>query len=284
MRFKLTLKPFKDRQQLLFNYQYPLQAWIYKLLHEADSEYAAFLHQKGYEVPGRNKSFKHFTFSSLIIPKIEKTKPGDSFMLLRCEEIALIVSFYVDQAAEDFIIGLFQSQRLSLYNRDYQADFVVERVETMPVEIPEGNLPTVSLRTLSPMVIAEKVENMDQYLAPDDDKFAMLLAHNVVDKYLSVQDNRGLIMDAEVAQRLVKFRLLPGQHIKQRGMLVKEGKESKQTKVIGFHNFTFELTAPRQILEVALASGIGKYSSTLGCGCCEVVTPFHINIQTSKHL
>lgn len=271
MRFRLVLRPVKDQQQLLWNYQYPLQAWIYKLLDRADSEYASFLHEKGYEVPDKSKSFKHFTFSSLIIPKIDKPKPGDSFMVLRSEEISLIVSFFVDQAAESFIIGLFQSQKLSLYNKDYQADFVVERVETIAVNIPEENVPTVRLLTISPMVIAEKVMGRDQYLHPEDEKFSGILSQNVLDKFLSVQQNGGLAMDSAAAQQLVKFRLLPEQNIRQRGMLVKEGKEGKQTKVIGFHNFEFELTAPRQILEVAIASGIGKYSSTLGCGCCEVI-------------
>lgn len=271
MRFKLVLKPIRDRQQLLFNYQYPLQAWIYKLLDRADSKYAAFLHEKGYDVPDSGKSFKHFTFSSLIIPKIDKPKPGDSCMVLRSKEILLIVSFYMDQAAEHFIIGLFQNQKLSLYNKEYQAEFIVERVEAVPVSIPEIPVPTIHLRTLSPMIIAEKTDNLDQYLRPEDEKFPRFIAQNMIDKYLSVQAHGGMAMDADTAQKLVKFRLLPDQKIRQRGMLVKEGKEGKQTKVIGYHNFEFELTAPRQILEVALASGIGKYSSTLGCGCCEML-------------
>jgi CRISPR-associated endoribonuclease Cas6 len=271
MRFKLILKPVKDRQQLLFNYQYPLQAWIYRLMDQADEAYAAFLHAKGYAVAESSKSFKHFTFSSLLIPKIEKPRPGDTFMVLRSAEIGLLVSFYIDQAAESFIIGLFQNQQLSLYNRDYRADFIVERVETIPLNIPESTFSTLRLRTLSPMVIAEKVDNKDQYLHPDDERFSRLLAQNVVDKYLSVQNTSGLGMDALAAQQLVKFKLVSAHKIKQRGMLVKEGKQDRQTKVIGFHNFEFELSAPKCILEVALASGIGKYSSTLGCGCCEVV-------------
>jgi hypothetical protein len=39
MRFKLTLTPVRDGQQLLFNYQYAIQAWIYQLLHGADSDF-----------------------------------------------------------------------------------------------------------------------------------------------------------------------------------------------------------------------------------------------------
>lgn len=271
MRLKLTLKPIKDGQPLLFNYSFPLASWIYKLLSRADAAYATFLHESGYTVPNGNKSFKHFTFSTLAIPKMDRPKPGDTFMVLRSEEISLIVSFYMDQAAESFIIGLFQNQNLSLYNREFQADFVVERVETLPVELPDDAFSTIRLKTLSPMVIAEKVNNMDQYLAPDHEKFGQFLAQNLLDKYLSVRETSGLAIDASAAAQLIKFRLLPDQQVKQRGMLVKEGKEDKQTKVIGYHNFTFDLQAPREILEVAVLSGIGKYGSTLGCGCCEVV-------------
>lgn len=65
MRFKLTLAPVRDRQRLLFNYQYPLQAWIYGRLANADAEYAGFLHERGYQVPESRKAFKHFTFSAL---------------------------------------------------------------------------------------------------------------------------------------------------------------------------------------------------------------------------
>ncbi len=271
MRFRLTLTPVRDRQQLLFNYQYPLQAWIYRLLNDANEEYASFLHEKGYQVPASNKHFKHFTFSSLIIPKIDRPKSGDKAMTLRSQEIGLVISFYIEKAAEDFIIGLFQNQQLSLYNREFRADFRVERVESIAVNVPSGHINALRLRTLSPMVIAEKVANMDQYLVPDDAKFGAFLAQNIVDKYLSVQNGTGLQMDAPTALRLLKYRLFPDQNIKQRKMLIKEGKDNKQTKVVGYHNFEFELSGPSQILEVALHSGIGKYSSTLGCGCVEVV-------------
>ena len=138
MRFKLYLKPVRDRQQLLFNYQYPLQAWIYKLLHNADAEYAGFLHSRGYEIADSRKRFKHFTFSSLQIPKAEKIRPGDTYIPVRLEPLTLTVSFYMDKAAEDFVVGLFQHQQVSLYNREYRADFVVERVETASSPVATG--------------------------------------------------------------------------------------------------------------------------------------------------
>jgi len=271
MRFKLYLKPVRDRQSLLFNYQYPLQAWIYNLLHNADAEYASFLHRQGYVVENSKKTFKHFTFSSLQISKAEKVKPGDTYILLRLEPLTLLVSFYIDKAAEDFVVGLFQHQQVSLYNREYRADFVVERVETPPPPPNWGEKSTVLFRTVSPMVVAEKVDGVDQYLSPADEAYGRFFAINLVDKYRSVQNQPTMELDAEAAQRLVKFELVsPPERIKKRGFLVKEGKETTETKVIGYLNFTFALTAPAELLEVGYLGGFGKYNA-MGCGCCEVV-------------
>ena len=277
MRFKLILRPEKDRQHLLFNYQYPLMAWLYGLLHRADADYADFLHRQGYAVPDSRKSFKHFTFSSLLIPRMEKPRPGDTYMVLRSREIELIVSFYLDRAAEGFVVGLFQNQRLSLFNQQHRADFVVERVETLP-RIHEKVLgstlgfgPTsMVFSTLSPLVVAEKVGGLDQYLAPTDARYPALFALNLVDKYRSLVPDALPAMDAATAAQLVKFRLLPEQNrIKTRKIVIKEGKEA-QTKVVGYHHFHFEVTAPPELLELGYLGGFGKYCAN-GMGCVEVV-------------
>lgn len=273
MRFRLLLRPLRDRQPLLFNYQYPLQAWLYRLLHNADAEYADFLHSRGYGVENSNKSFKHFTFSSLQLPKGPPIPRGATYISLRLEPISLLVSFFMDKAAEDFIIGLFQQQQLSLYNREYSADFVVERVETLAdfgFSRADGKQ-IVLFRTISPMVVAEKTDGLDQYLSPVDEAFGRFFAVNLVDKYRSVQSASAMELDAEAAQRLVKFELVsPPERIKKRGFLVKEGNETTETKVIGYLNFTFALTAPAKLLEVGYLGGFGKYNA-MGCGCCEVV-------------
>ncbi|MFN4145396.1 MAG: CRISPR-associated endoribonuclease Cas6 [Runella sp.] len=267
MRFKLYLKPIYEKQRLPFNYQYPLQAWIYGLLHNADAQYAHFLHQRGYSPPDSYKSFKHFTFSNLDIPHFDKVKPGDTYIGLHSDAVMLTVSFYVDKAAEDFMVGIFQNQQLSIYNRDHRADFVVERIECLPLPIL-GNSPI--FRTLSPLVVAEKVNGLDQYLSPTDEAFGRFFALNLVDKYRSLQTKHTLQLDAEAAQKLVKFELLSDpKHIKKRGILIKEGKSKYQTKVIGYHNFSFRLAAPSELLEVGYWGGFGKYT-TMGCGCVEV--------------
>ena len=268
MRFKLYLRPIQQSQKLIFNYQYPLQAWLYGRLHQADAAYAHFLHQQGYKTAEGNKTFKHFTFSSLLNVKTAPIKKGDSYMTLKSDVVEWVVSFYVDKAAESFVVGLFQNQQLSIYNRDHRTDFIVERVESLP-ELTLGKV--CVFKTMSPLVVAEKTNGLDQYLSPIDASFARFFAVNLVDKYRSLQTEPTMQLDAETAERLVKFELLSDtEHIKKRGFLAKEGKDNLQTKVIGYHNFTFKVTAPPELLEVGYLGGFGKYSS-MGCGCVEVV-------------
>lgn len=273
MRFKLHLKPVQDRQKLLFNYQYPLQAWLYKLIYQADEHYASFLHNKGYAVPDSFKTFKHFTFSSLQISKAKAVRKGDTYMLLSSENSSLIVSFYIDKAAEGFIMGLFQNQQLSIFNRELKAGFVVERVETLPnpfEEIPDGSIITQSFKTISPMVVACKEEGLDQYLSPADEQFADFFALNLIDRYRTIDGNTGMKVDAAFAKNIVKFKLLSDpEKIKKRGFTVKEGKLRDETKVIGYYDFSFEVTAPASLLKVGYFGGFGKESS-MGCGCVEV--------------
>ena len=172
MRFKLHLKPVRDGQKLIFNYQYPLQAWLYGLIAQADEDYANFLHNRGYEVPNSRKTFKHFTFSSLQITNAKPIRKGDTYIQLRSDNVTLIVSFLMDKAAEDFIVGLFQHQAMSIYNRELRADFVVEQVETLALPDfinTEANKTTMTFKTISPLVIAEKIGELDQYLSPVDD-------------------------------------------------------------------------------------------------------------------
>ena len=274
MRFKLHLKPVRDGQKLIFNYQYPLQAWLYGLIAQADEDYANFLHNRGYEVPNSRKTFKHFTFSSLQITNVKPIRKGDTYIQLRSDDITLIVSFLMDKAAEDFIVGLFQHQAMSIYNRELRADFVVERVETL--ELPhfsnlESNKTVMAFKTISPMVIAEKVDDKDQYLSPTDEKFTRYFALNLYDRYSSLQGGMSMKMDAFSAQNIVKFRLLSDpDRIKKRGFTVKEGKVNTETKVIGYYNFSFEITAPAEMIEVGFLGGFGK-ECAMGCGATEVL-------------
>ena len=66
MKFNIVLK-YPSGSYIPINYQYPVSAAIYKILQQADEEYARFLHDTGYQKANSLKTFKLFTFSDLMV-------------------------------------------------------------------------------------------------------------------------------------------------------------------------------------------------------------------------
>lgn len=243
-------------------------SWIYGRLHETDQAYAQFLHQSGYQTNYSLKNFKHFTFSNFEISRLSKPiKAGDSCMWLSNEPIRVLVSFFIDKAAEDFIIGLFRNQTLSIYDTMYQASFNIERIESLPNQVFTDK--AVVLQTISPMVVArKKTDGNDEYLSPEDTDFAAYFAFNLIEKYNSLH-KEAIKVDIGTAAQLIKFKLLNKEKMKSRLVYIKQDKIS-ETKVRAYNNFCFELTAPSEVLEVGFWGGFGKHSAN-GFGCCELV-------------
>jgi CRISPR-associated endoribonuclease Cas6 len=188
-------------------------------------------------------------------------------MWLGNEPIGVIVSFFIDKAAEDFIMGLFQNQTVSIYDVQHQADFIIERIESLPNEVFDSQ--PILLRTISPMVIAEnRKDGVDEYLSPTDPRFAKYFALNLFEKYNSVYQNN-LKVDAETASHLICWTLVDDKRMKSRLISIKQNK-ADGTKVRAFTNFVFEVSAPPQVLEVGFLGGFGKFCAN-GFGCCEVV-------------
>ncbi|MFN3849577.1 MAG: CRISPR-associated endoribonuclease Cas6 [Spirosomataceae bacterium] len=261
MRFKIRLRPLEHTPWLMWNYQYPLSAGLYDIISKADNDYATFLHDTGYQLNSR-KTFKHFTFSDLRLKIGKSDKNG--FQIIS-PTVEWTVSFYIDRIAESFIIGLFQDQKLRLFDARFSVTFVVEQIETL-APIAFGD--TIRFNAKSSMVIAEKQDGLDQYLAPTDVRFGHYLVGGLIDKYLSTQLDRGIILDPTISNVPIDFRLIDAEKAKSRKLTIKAGKSSG-TEVRGFRDFVFELKAPREVLEVAYYSGIGKFCSN-GCGFCEV--------------
>jgi CRISPR-associated endoribonuclease Cas6 len=262
MRFKLHLRPLSSRPRIMWNYHYVLSSILFSKIANADENYADFLHNKGYELNNR-KRFKHFTFSDL---RSKIGKPDANGFEISSPFVEWIVSFYIDKAAESFVIGLFQDQQIRLFDKFHDASFVIERVETLPEPVI---MATTRFKATSAMVVAEKVNDLDQYLEPTDEKFSKYLIDGLRDKYLSVMIERGEKINPEFQHQEILFKLAEGSNIKSRKVTIKEGKSSA-TEVRGFRNFEFELTAPEEIIKVGFYGGMGKFCSN-GQGYCEVV-------------
>ncbi|MFC5413147.1 CRISPR-associated endoribonuclease Cas6 [Larkinella bovis] len=259
MQFRLTLRPVARQTLVPFNYAYRLSAFIYAVLADAEPVYARFLHEQGYAFSATRR-FKLFTFSDLIMPDA-KVDPKAGGMWVNSPYIEWVVSFYIDKAAQHFIMGLFQDQRCVIATpRHRAAEFIIERVEAVPVDIASE---TVRLRTLSPVVIAEKDERgLDQYLHPADVHFGPLLISNLLAKWGSAQTvtPAGRTTDDDFDESTLTYRLLPDREPRSRLLTIKEDSKA-QTQVRGYYNFTFELNGPRELLELAVLAGIGRYNA-----------------------
>jgi len=266
MQFNLTLLSQQATTLLPFNYQYPLSAAIYKIIQKADSRFAAFLHNSGYGEG--HKSFKLFTFSDLQTAfKVQ----GDR-MRLPNAPVQLTVCFHVQQAAENFIKGLFIHQQLDIADQQSRASFLVQQVESMPtaaLTINAAQLATVVLEPLSPMVAGRKNDRGHyDYRSPDEPDFTACLLHNWIEKMHAVQP----LSEAEKAylQRHLTLQVLHApQPVLKRLITIKAGTEH-ETRIRGYKRFRLQATAPAPFIELALNAGLGLHNAQ-GMGCVGVV-------------
>ncbi|SHI73899.1 CRISPR-associated protein, Cas6 family [Cruoricaptor ignavus] len=252
MRFLVRLQT-KDRI-IPINYQYPMSAAIYKIISQGDAEYAEFLHNTGY-----GKGFKFFTFSQL---NCKFEIDGDRMNLLT-DEVSFQIAFHLPQAMENFVKGLFQSQKIEIADKKSRAVFSVKSVESLPnplQKVKENEIIKMELEPLSPIVAAVKNENGNYtFLSPEDARFAESLLFNWRSKIAACYDDE----TAQNAMLLLKPILLQ-KPPKSRLITIKEG-TAQQTKIRGWMNLKIEVTAERKFVEMLMNAGAGPYNS-LGCG------------------
>ncbi|MEO6949341.1 MAG: CRISPR-associated endoribonuclease Cas6 [Ginsengibacter sp.] len=260
MRLLLTLHSTKEKQSITINYQYPIASAIYRILKNADAEYAAFLHEKGY-----GKGFKLFTFSDIKCPfKIQ----GDRLILLT-DKIELVVCFHLPEAAETFIKGIFISQQIDIADKKSKATFIIEQVSSLasPLEkYKNDDELEVLLRPLSPIVCGLKNENgIYTFLSPEDDRYEEMLFSNWHEKVKAIYESTEadyLMKDAFV--EIIFLRNPP----KSRLLTIKAF-TTAETKIRGFVNFNLRIRGRREVVELLLNSGVGLYNAQ-GMGCVGV--------------
>jgi CRISPR-associated endoribonuclease Cas6 len=262
MRFKLNLQSIHKQAILPFNYQYPLSSAIYKIIQSADAEFAAFLHNTGYG--HGHKSFKLFTFSDIRTPFV---KNGDR-MQLQTGDAELIVCFYIPQAAENFIRGLFLDQQLQIADHKSRTTFLISQVESMHVPYNSKTQKQV-LQPLSPLVVGKKNNRGHyDYRSPEDEDFRDCLLHNWLEKYAAIgnADEDAL---QELKQKIkIDLRFFP--HPPQQRLITIKGGTDAETKIRGYTKFRMEVVAPEEMLELAMGAGLGLYNAQ-GMGCVGVV-------------
>ena len=256
MRFKLTFNRTTKQRMLPMDYQYYISAWIYKVLKQADKDFAQFLHEKGYG-QGEIKLYKLFCFSRLDFGKPQLWKEKKLFEI-SAHEIDLQISFDVTEAATNFIKGLFMSQEFYLGDKFNGIDFRVSGVEALP-EPAFSETMTYSLQT--PWVVSYKTETdkHPQYLSPKDDLFKSLAKKHLVEKYNNTRNFERISPEQIEFNRTSPF--------KRAGYVMKPGTK-EESRVVG-NLFDFTLTAPAEVHRMVWNAGVSEKSSG-GFGWVEV--------------
>lgn len=92
MKFKITLNINREHGNLLpFNYQYEQSAVIYRILAQADTQYASWLHENGYLLNG-SKRFKLFCYSPFIFERV-RPLPKEGCLNITGERATWYISF-----------------------------------------------------------------------------------------------------------------------------------------------------------------------------------------------
>ena len=249
MRFLITLNRTGKQRMLPMDYQYYLSAWIYRVIGKADNEFARFLHSEGYR--DGNRSFKLFAYSPLCFGKPTLWKEKALFEIHQ-DEVTLSVSFFLSDAAERFIIGLFNDQQVFIGDKFNGIDFTVARVERIPDAILSEMM---HYRALSPVVVSVLPDGSRyaKYLSPDDAGYAGYLKNTLVRKWNAIP-NAPLLNDDFV------FDLSITSQPRSKLITVKPN-TPQQSKIRGYV-FDFDLAAPVEIHRLVIGSGLGEKCST----------------------
>jgi CRISPR-associated endoribonuclease Cas6 len=249
MRFNITFNRTGKQRMLPMDYQYYIGAWIYKVIGKADHDFARFLHEQGYT--DGNKQFKLFCYSPLKFGKPILWKEKALFEISN-STLSLQVGFYMPEAAERFVVGLFNQQDVFVGDRFNGIDLSVSQVERLPE--PELT-PCMSYRALSPVVVSFQPdgEKYARYLSPTDDGYAMLIKNNLEQKWKAIPNAPILPVGFQFSFNAIGTP-------KSKLATMKPG-TAQESKVRGYV-FDFKLTAPTKLHQLIRASGIGEKGST----------------------
>lgn len=271
MRIKITLKQLKPDQLIPINYQYSIHSFIYNTIQRSDSRYSEWLHDTG--LMTGNKAFKFFTFSMLDTGKSSVLELYGSRYLKINSSISLTVSMLSDKTVEHFIIGMFEKQKVKLYNKNFESDFIINTVEMIPEPVFREEM---VFKTISPIVLSRKTmyngNDSQEYLSPVDKEYEDYFRKNLEEKYLALMQSSGAANLKNPV--LIQSEESPVKSFEQFGdyksklITIKED-TPEESKVRGYF-YTFRIKGDPEIIKIGYESGFGKQCS-LGFGCVEKV-------------
>ncbi len=232
-------------REMPINYQYPLQAAIYRIIGNSDAEFSKWLHDNGYQING--KRFKLFTYSNLLVPcGIDRERER---LIPKREFATWFVSFLPEHGTHDFVKGLFENAIIQIADRTSGVQYVVRELQIMP-ELEFS--PVMEFETLSPVCVSARNERgkMD-YLSPTDTRYELALLTGLLDRYKIIHNEHfaeetfcRLELTSEVRSSLVRIK----------------ADTPQETRVRGYH-YRFRIQLPPALMQIAYESGLGEKGS-----------------------
>lgn len=262
MRFKIKIEPKLKSSDIVLpiNYQYPLSSFIYKSIHEGNSELADWLHKHGFIL--ENKKFKLFTFSQL---SGSRYKIIEDRIIYKPDNLIFDLSFFPVELSESFVIGLFKNREFGLGDKKSRADFTVSSIERLPEPKFHSSM---DFKAVTPVVITTKHNETDryaQYIKPGDEGYIEKVKNNLLEKYAALCNfyNKPIAFD-DTNGFFMEFTSKPF----KKGITFKQG-TPQESKIIGYQ-YNFNITAPVELIRTGYYAGFGEKNSQ-GFGCCEVI-------------
>lgn len=253
MQFKLILYTNEVNPCIPVNYQYPLSSVIYKIISKGNLEYAKFLHESGY-----GKGFKLFSFSQIDVPfRIS----GDR-LYLKSNELSFSVSFHIPQALDNFVKGLFLSERIEIADKYSRACFSVKSIESLPNRLSryrDNEIINVTLHSQSLVVASLHNERgYHEFLSPDDPRFTESLVYNWRSKIVTCYD------EVVAQSAILLMEVIPAKLPFKSRLITIKTNTPHETKIKGWLNFDLKVTAEKRFVELLTNVGVGLYNSQGG--------------------
>lgn len=247
MRFELQLTIDKriNGNALPFSYQYELSAYIYHTLSKGNAAYAAWLHQNGFELDG--KQFRLFTFSPLFATiAIDKIK---NRLLLMDDTATLQISFLPERSTEEFVKGVFAEQQFTIGDKQSKVQFTIQHVQMMPTPSIDGELRG---ETLSPLCLAKQTdEGKIHFYSAAEPEAGEAIVNNLINKYSAFY---GRPFEGETTYEWETLT-------EPRSKLITIKADTLQQTKIKASLCRFRLKADNELLKIGYEAGLGEKNS-----------------------
>ncbi len=254
MRIKISLMPLDDPASLPLDH-YPLAALIYRSVSIVAPEYAAFLHEQGYQQDAANAraAFKFFVFSKPYLPDTLLDKGRDEHVWFRGGRVTWQVASPEEGFIAALVNGLVTQQVVTIGDQKSVTRFVVTQIEEILPPVFSGQM---RFTTLSPLTasISEPGNKEKQFLRADDPRFDSHVCNNLCHKF-RIWTGEGCEVDG------LRFEF-DWNYIERRGGVQRVSRlESYKGTKIKSWQAPFTVTAPPELLQLGWECGFGEGNS-----------------------